>query len=141
MHSLIYVSAAAHLYSDQELIDILSVSRINNSRLGVTGLLLYHDGSILQILEGEEEILNTLFNKIKKDHRHKGVIKMMDISIGERSFQDWSMGFKQISDADWSQLSGYLDLDKVKFHQLTDSANAHIIAMIKLFANVNRMNI
>lgn len=130
------------MFSNEEIIDILNVSRVNNARLGVTGLLIYHEGSIIQILEGEKEVLYTLYNKIIKDTRHKAIIKVLDFSITERNFREWSMGFKQVSNENWSELKGYLNLDNVdEFQQLRDSGNAHIISMINSFANINRLKI
>lgn len=130
------------MFSNEEIIDIINVSRVNNARLGVTGLLIYHEGSIIQILEGEKEVLYTLYNKISKDTRHKAIIKVLDFSITERNFREWSMGFKQVSNENWSELKGYLNLDNVdEFQQLRDSGNAHIISMINSFANINRLKI
>ncbi|MEO8861690.1 MAG: BLUF domain-containing protein [Ginsengibacter sp.] len=142
MHTLIYLSASSSLFSNEEIIDILNTSRLNNSRLDITGLLLYHEGSILQILEGEKEVIHALFNKISLDSRHKGVIKVLDNNIKERSFADWSMGFKQISNYDWSELKGYLDIDNdKKFSQITNSGSSHVITMIRSFSNVNRLSV
>lgn len=140
MHTLIYLSAATSLFSDEDITAILSVSRRNNPSLDITGLLLYHEGSILQILEGEKETIHKLFNKIGKDPRHKHVIKMFDSSIEERSFQDWSMGFKKVSDNDWSELEGYLNLDdKKKINEVAPAASVDIIRMIRSFSHVNQM--
>jgi Sensors of blue-light using FAD len=142
MHNLIYLSSASYLYSNHDLLDILNTSRLNNTKLDVTGLLLYSEGSILQILEGEKEVLNTLFKKISGDKRHKGVIKMMDVSVKERSFQEWSMGFKQISTEDWNKLSGYLNpYNKDEFKQITASGSAEIIKIIKSFTTVNMRSV
>jgi len=141
MHTLIYLSASSSLFSNEEIIDILNTSRSNNLRLNITGLLLYHEGSILQILEGEREVIYALFNKIGLDKRHKSIIKLLDKNIKERSFADWSMGFKQISNHDWSELKGYLDIDNdKKLPQITDSASHDVITLITSFSNVNRLN-
>jgi hypothetical protein len=140
MHLMVYLSSASYLFSDEELMDILTKSRLNNSRLGITGLLLYCDGSILQILEGEKEILITLYNTISRDIRHKGVIKMIDKNITERSYSNWAMGFKRISNNDWSKLNGYFNLNnKGKFDELTSTGNSQVITMINSFANVNML--
>lgn len=138
MHILIYLSSASYLFSEDELIKILNTSRQNNARLDITGLLLYHEGSILQILEGEEQTLTRLFNTISMDSRHKRIIKMIDLSISERNFEDWTMGFKQVSAEDWSQLNGYLNLDdKTAFTKLSSSGSNAVVTMIKSFKNVN----
>ncbi|MEJ7769655.1 MAG: BLUF domain-containing protein [Chitinophagaceae bacterium] len=138
MHNLIYLSSASHLFSNEELLEILTISRLNNSKLDVSGLLLYHEGSILQILEGEEGVIKTLFQKISRDQRHRGVIKMIDGSIEERSFADWSMGFKQISNKDWSEVQGYLDFKKKdQILDIVVPGNQRISTVIKTFTNVN----
>lgn len=142
MHSLIYLSASSSLFSNEDIIDILKKSRSNNLRLDITGLLLYHEGSILQILEGEKEVIYALFNKISLDTRHKGVIKLLDADIKERSFADWSMGFKQISNHDWSQLKGYLDIQSDKtFSQIANSGSPDMVTLIRSFLNVNQLNL
>ncbi|MEO6549992.1 MAG: BLUF domain-containing protein [Ferruginibacter sp.] len=141
MHTLIYLSASSNLFSDEEMMDILNKSRVNNLRLGITGLLIYHEGSILQILEGEKEVIHALYKKISLDRRHKSVIKLSDKPITERSFADWSMGFKQISNNDWSELKGYLDIDnEKKFSQATNSGSPDVIRLIRSFSDVNRLS-
>ena len=141
MKSLIYLSAATKLFSNTDLLDILTVSRLRNPSLGITGLLIYHEGSIIQILEGDDLQLNFVFNSIKNDARHKNIIKYGNFNIAERSFPDWSMGFKQISDDNWKKLEGYLDLnEKEKFDWIKNSANNQIIKLIKAFANTNSIN-
>ena len=142
MYNLIYISSAVSLYSNEELIDILTTSRLNNTRLKITGLLLYNEGSILQVLEGEEEVIHATYDTISRDNRHKGLIKMIDFGIKERNFIDWSMGFKQVSNNDWSQIEGYFDLaNKEKFKLLGMSENKDIITLIKSFANVSMSSI
>ena len=140
MHNVIYLSAASYLFSDEELIAFLNKSRANNIKLGITGLLLYNEGSILQILEGEKQVVSDLYKIIERDNRHTRIVKMIDASITQRSFSDWSMGFKRVSDADWSQLKGYLDIDKDnKICSGTESNS--VITMIKSFADINRLDI
>jgi len=51
MLSLIYVSTSVKLLNDEELLDILKVSRENNSGKDITGLLLYKGGNFMQVLE------------------------------------------------------------------------------------------
>jgi acylphosphatase len=107
MIQIIYFSSASALYSKQDLLDILRIARSNNTRLGVTGILLYKDGSIMQVLEGEAEAVDPLFEVIQQDPRHKDVIVIDRAEIGQRGFADWSMGFRDLTDRDLSQLTGY----------------------------------
>ncbi|MBK9207916.1 MAG: BLUF domain-containing protein [Anaerolineales bacterium] len=68
MISIIYVSTSVRLLSDDELMDILKVSRENNSVSDVTGLLLYKGGNFMQVLEGPEDVVNALYEKSKQTH-------------------------------------------------------------------------
>ena len=141
MINLIYFSAASYLYSDEELATLLTAFRLKNTSLDITGLLLYHEGSIIQILEGEAENVHGLFNSIKKDIRHTSVTKVIDCNIEERSFSNWSMGFKNISKQDFSKLNGYLNIEnKNEFTEIKISNNTQIIRMVNSFASVNMLN-
>lgn len=107
MITLIYVSAATRPFSDAELVDLLAKARENNTQLDVTGMLVYHDGNFLQVLEGSEAAVQSLFDTIRQDERHGSVIKLFERSIQQRQFKDWSMAFRQLDDAAVRALPGY----------------------------------
>ncbi len=91
MISLVYVSSAVKEFGAGELQELLDQARQANARLGVTGLLLYVGGNILQILEGEEESVRTLYERIGRDPRHRHLIKLYENTTDERQFGKWSM--------------------------------------------------
>ena len=109
MHQIIYVSAATHLFSDQELLDLLSHSRESNQRCGVTGMLLYKEGDFMQVIEGEQDVIRRLFERISLSKRHSMVTVLADAPVQERAFADWSMGFRNLSPQDVSQTPGFTD--------------------------------
>jgi len=98
MRQVVYVSSSEGLLGSKDLEDILLVSRRNNARLGITGILLYRSGNIMQVLEGEAEAVVPLYAVISRDSRHKGVIKLIDREIQKRDFEFWSMDFHDLSD-------------------------------------------
>ena len=98
MLQLIYASAATRNFSHAELIALLVKARPNNTTLGITGMMLYHAGSFIQVLEGEEGPVKTLFSAIGKDKRHTNVKIIFSDTIDEREFSDWSMGFFNTED-------------------------------------------
>ena len=67
---LVYTSLANQKMSDDNLKDLLKKSRLKNETLNITGMLLYLDPFFIQILEGEEAIVNETYNIIKQDSRH-----------------------------------------------------------------------
>lgn len=124
MFQLIYVSSARGLLSKEELLEILSKSRKNNEQLAVTGLLLYRDGNILQLLEGEKEAVERLFTRISDDPRHTGVIVLFRGEVPRREFPDWSMGFRDLMSEEVRNTPGFNEfmntpLDDLELSNLT----------------------
>lgn len=109
MFALAYVSSAVHPFSTIELQDLLQISRADNSKLGVTGMLLYKDGNFMQVLEGDQKIVSELSAKIQKDRRHKGVIVIYQGRVDQRQFPDWSMGFHDLNSPEFQNTPGYND--------------------------------
>lgn len=107
--SLVYVSFSHGDMSDDELKDILSVSRENNKKLDITGMLLYRNGFFIQALEGEEAVVKALYEKIRQDPRHHSVTTIVTYPIEERQFATWNMGFNKMTDSDLQKLDGYTD--------------------------------
>jgi hypothetical protein len=82
---------------EDEIMEILRVSRQNNERRDITGMLLYRDGNFLQVLEGPTAPVDELIARIKQDVRHHGVILMSRRSIQQRQFSEWTMAFRDVS--------------------------------------------
>ena len=61
-------------------------------------MLLYHEGSFLQVLEGDGPVLDDLFATIGADRRHHRVVALLKREIDERHFGDWRMGFASLKD-------------------------------------------
>jgi len=94
---IIYISRSTRVFERKELHDLLEGSRIRNSEVGITGILLFKNGEFLQVLEGEIENVRALYQKIDKDPRHDDVQLVSEDPCTERSFQKWSMGFADLS--------------------------------------------
>ena len=108
---LIYVSAALKLFAPAELRELLRLARIKNQRLDVTGMLLYHQGSFLQVLEGPAAAVNPLLETIGADPRHDQLMLLLRREIEARNFADWKMGFVDVA-AQAQALPGFRDYFK-----------------------------
>ena len=95
--------------SADELGALLQASRLNNGKIGVTGMLLYRDGAFFQVLEGEPHVVEALFEKIAKDKRHNRIIKIILEPIDERAFAEWTMGHAQVTEKDLAEIPGLND--------------------------------
>lgn len=103
---LIYASSATSALEPNELSEILRVSRRNNERDGVTGMLLYTDGSFFQVLEGAPDVVDRVFARIDSDPRHRAVITIIHERIQRRAFGAWSMGFAELDIGELNEISG-----------------------------------
>ena len=108
VYQIIYSSAAAVPFSDNDLATLLLRARSNNERLGITGLLLYHDRSFLQVLEGDTAVLESLFSIILRDKRHDHIVKLLAREVDDRHFAGWKMGFVSMSSVP-TTLPGFSD--------------------------------
>ncbi len=91
--TVVYFSHALEPFDDAALLALLQISRRNNERSGITGVLLYHDGNFAQALEGPRLAVEEAFKRISADPRHDGIIATAVLPTGSRQFADWSMGF------------------------------------------------
>ena len=110
--SLIYVSSATKHFDEQQLTDLLKASRLTNELHKITGMLLYHEGHMMQVIEGEEIEINQLFNNIQKDKRHNRVMKLICKPIEEREFAEWNMSYLNISSESTEGFSDFLNAGK-----------------------------
>ena len=88
LHRLIYLSSAVGVLRADELDRILLRSKASNSGAGITGLLLFHEGSFLQMIEGPAAGVTSLMQKIRRDRRHSGIIMLQSGPCAERIFPD-----------------------------------------------------
>lgn len=123
LSQIIYCSVASHLFSEDELNELLRVSRKYNERNGITGILLYSEGYFFQVLEGEEALIDVLFERIKKDGRHDQVVQIVRESISARAFKNWTMGYAVISPDDVNEIIGVNNSssDEMLFSSLGES--------------------
>jgi hypothetical protein len=137
---LIYVSAADHLMTDAELLEILETSRRNNAASGLTGLLLYKEnrryenGSFMQLLEGEREAVLECYATIARDKRHHTIIQLDKGQIGVRNFPSWRMGFRSVATEDLQRIPGFANVGDHSFDSAAFTEKARdALEMMKTF--------
>ena len=113
LYRIIYVSAASALFPDEEIVNLLDVSRRNNRAADITGLMIYHDGSFFQVLEGPEAPVKALYDRICRDSRHGRQILLWQGAVDGRAFPDWRMGFSRFDRVEEAQRDGMQPLSDV----------------------------
>ncbi|MDO8826377.1 MAG: BLUF domain-containing protein [Methylophaga sp.] len=97
---ILYSSKTHARLSETDLTKLLLQSRENNQRVNVNGILCYNHTDFIQVLEGPENTVINLYQKILKDDRHHEC-KLINISLSNKYiFKNWSMGYIDISHGD-----------------------------------------
>jgi len=97
MQQLIYASASVRPFRASDLYDMLTTARKFNSNHDITGMMIYHARSILQVLEGPDGEIEALFLRIRKDPRHTALRLIAKAPVPNKEFECWPMGL--VSDA------------------------------------------
>jgi hypothetical protein len=108
MLQIIYASGAVKPYARNELVELLRVARQRNAAADISGMLLYHDGAFLQVLEGPDYDVDAIYAKIQKDPRHTNFLLLRRETILKKEFENWSMGFVDSTKVA-EQFEGFVD--------------------------------
>ncbi len=135
MFQFVYVSSAVVLLSDEELKNLLEVSRRRNRECDVTGLLLYVSGNFIQLLEGRQEDVLATRARIEADKRHRGIVPLLEGPCAKRDFPDWSMGFESIREEDRATLPGLSDFLERKSDPAAEWSGA--LKLLEFFRELN----
>jgi hypothetical protein len=101
MEQIVYISTARAQAPDAaQLEEVLRVSRRNNHRDGLTGLLVVGGRRFLQVLEGPSKSLDLTYRRIRADQRHFALVELGRKPITRRSFPDWDMAYQEGASAD-----------------------------------------
>ena len=132
IYRLVYVSRNALQGTvdilEAEVASILATSRRNNEKAGITGALLFNADCFAQVLEGEPAAVQTVFERIQCDPRHRQTVILSAGPAAQSDFGDWSMAY-----------AGRIDDSRMRFGLLTgtgqtppDTSAAEITTMLRL---------
>ena len=93
LYQLVYISriTSIGLSGASTLNDIAKAAIKNNTADDVTGILCYGNGYFFQCIEGSEQALTNLKNRILMDDRHKDMQTLGFPAISKRRFTGWSL--------------------------------------------------
>ena len=88
---LTYISSARPGIGQDDVNQILTVSRRNNGTNRITGMLIHDGRRFLQALEGDPELVERTFARIRADHRHRAIVALSHREVAVREFGEWAM--------------------------------------------------
>jgi hypothetical protein len=133
LYTVIYLSSATELFSDDELKNLGVGSTHRNESVGITGVLLYNEGNFIQCLEGPKKHVLATYDRISSNPRHKGIMKIVGKSITERSFSKWAMGVAK------AKTDTFLNLSEAISRSIEPNSSSSLVAvsMLKSFIEVS----
>lgn len=133
---LSYVSEQSYILSEADIEQLLIQCRSKNSALGISGMLIYFDGTFTQFLEGPEAAIDGVFSKIQKDTRHHNVVLLASGFSDKRAFTDWSMAYKKLNPGEAQKILGYKRFKKEDLFTESSPGIQHPgVLLLKNFVN------
>ena len=90
-YAICYVSSVDENLQLKQTEELLDFCLRKNETLGIKGILLYSEGKFFQIIEGEKGTVLNLFEKIRSDTRHHGIIQVIGRDIERGSFDGYKV--------------------------------------------------
>ncbi|NVK56526.1 MAG: BLUF domain-containing protein [Alteromonadaceae bacterium] len=130
---LIYTSTISASFSADDIEDILTTARKNNSKNNVTGMLCFNKKYFLQCLEGSRTAVNNTYHHILNDQRHTNIIMLDYKEITTRDYTGWAMGYMPESNLTTAFTLKYSGVSSFNpYDMLGESAHQMLLAMKEL---------
>jgi hypothetical protein len=130
---LVYASAATKGFAAPDLDAVLRVAREHNAGAEITGMLLFVDPSFLQVLEGTQDHIDELFERIRADRRHTRALLLLREPIEQRSFSEWTMGTTSATLSELQEAVGTNDFFQDRWDPLHHLGDTKLRKLLELF--------
>ena len=92
-HAISYVSTTNPNLNEEDIANLFKQVNEFNKHHDITGVLLYAETNFFQLIEGEEEVVKSLYSQIEKDSRHNNIIKFVDKPVAKPAFDGYISRF------------------------------------------------
>jgi Sensors of blue-light using FAD len=123
----LYASRMAKSHNAKTMDDILAISRKNNPKRGLTGVLIAAGDCFIQVLEGGRAEVCETYNHITQDKRHSAVTMMVFEEMSHRRFEGWSMGEVNLGQVNPALLLKYSATTKLDPFELSGHATMSLL--------------
>ena len=110
IHRLVYLSTAVGVLRADELDRIWLRARAANAAAGVTGLMLFHQGVFLQVIEGPAAGVASLMERIRRDRRHANLTILESGPVSARAFANSPMTYISARNLSPGEKQAFIDL-------------------------------
>ena len=109
-YTICYVSRAAENLSEDEIKEIFEKTKQKNNLKAIYGILLYGMNDFFQVLEGDKDVIEDLYeNIILKDTRHTNIFEVIRKETKSPVFSNYSSSFNIVKNTqELEQIKDYL---------------------------------
>ncbi|MGY0393031.1 BLUF domain-containing protein [Bizionia sp. KMM 8389] len=136
LYQLNYYSKTEKEIDIATLNNILETAIAVNTTKNISGCLIYHNKSFVQILEGDKKTVQEIYKKIKADRRHHSVTVLWENIAQTRCFPNWSMAYHKPENENIKQYVNNLLL----LSELSDTSSASLLSFWSTVRNLLRNN-
>jgi Sensors of blue-light using FAD len=126
---LLYRSEQAYEMDSDDMVKLLLDARAFNRENSVTGMLLHHEGQFMQLLEGDQHQVQSLYRRISEDARHRNVTLEVNAPAKDRMFPEWHMGYAAAPEIDGLPALAGAESERTAMDTLRILAREHMSAM------------
>lgn len=130
-YAICYVSTVAPNLPISVIQDLLEQSSKKNNKKGITGILLFSNGNFFQVLEGEKNAVEDLFNTIKEDKKHYDLLPVFKKEISNPEFKEYKSDFLSL---DTTYQENDLDLYISQIERLNPSIQNSVKYILNRFS-------
>jgi hypothetical protein len=120
--AIAYLSRTNKDFSQSDISTLLVSARNNNAAHNVTGVLLYNTGFFFQYIEGCEDAITTIYERIQQARSHQILLEVFNDTVDELHFSSWHMGFcfapegfiQELSQNNWLDILPEIEQKKEK---------------------------
>lgn len=116
---LLHISYASTLRDAEDADRIVAQAQTLNPYRCVGGCIAFDANHCVQILEGKRDDVEAVYERIRQDTRHFGVVELVRAAIGNRRFDRWGMARRPLTDV-------YAMSEAVAPHQLPSQSGTWI---------------
>lgn len=98
IRQLTYLSIPADSLDELDAERIATIAERTNRALGVTGMMAFGGGLLFQVLEGPRDVIESLLQRIRRDHRHRSLQVLTDEMLPTRDFDGFPMSFRTLDE-------------------------------------------
>lgn len=135
--AMVCVSSAEEILNKEEVEQLLAEARSKQALNGLTGIIIFSDGNVLMLVEGEKDVVQAQFTGILRSPKHHSVMKIADMAIPHRYFEDYPLAFKPIHSEQLKSLDDFAEPERKEYLEECLSLNHPIIKLLRDFIKNN----